>query len=167
MRVAQSLEAVENQETGHGRQRRGSTQTRFPEEEGPETEATRIAEQILAKLIGLSLDRVGTRRDAHPLQGRSDRVRSVDRETSPAPLKDAPKNKHDKGTEKATERNQGRSPSTERSRSRNRDGPPQCWGIPSSDGIPNGVADFFFFFFFSPSRFPPAAENGISGGQTQ
>ncbi len=37
---------------------------------------------------------------------------------------------------------------------------PILWGIPSSDGIPYGLADFFFFF--SPS----AAENGISGGQT-
>ncbi len=38
------------------------------------------------------------------------------------------------------------------------------WGIPSSDGIPYGLADFFFVcvFFFSPS----AAENGIPGGQT-
>ena len=39
------------------------------------------------------------------------------------------------------------------------------WGIPSSDGIPYGLADFFFLcvcFFFSPS----AAENGIPGGQT-
>ncbi len=50
MRVARSLEAVENQETGHGGQRWGSTQTRFSEEERPETEATRITEQILAKL---------------------------------------------------------------------------------------------------------------------
>ncbi len=49
MRVARSLEAIESQETGYGRQRRGSNQTRFSEE-GPETEATRIAEQILAKL---------------------------------------------------------------------------------------------------------------------
>ncbi len=27
-----------------------------------------------------------------------------------------------------------------------------CWGIPSSDGIPIGAADFFFFFFFSFRR---------------
>ncbi len=27
------------------------------------------------------------------------------------------------------------------------------WGIASSDGIPNGLADFFFFFFFSSSYF--------------
>ncbi len=50
MHVAWLLEAVENQETGHGRQHQGSTQTRFSEEEGPEIEATRISEQILAKL---------------------------------------------------------------------------------------------------------------------
>ncbi len=50
MRVARSLEAVENQETGHGRQRRGSAQIQFSEEEKPKTEATHIAEQILAKL---------------------------------------------------------------------------------------------------------------------
>ncbi len=50
MRVAQSLEAVENQEAGHGRQHRGSTQARFSAEEGPETEATWIVDQILARL---------------------------------------------------------------------------------------------------------------------
>ncbi len=50
MRVAQSLEAIKNQETGHGRQHQGSTQNRFSEEEGHETEATRIVDQILAKL---------------------------------------------------------------------------------------------------------------------
>ncbi len=39
------------------------------------------------------------------------------------------------------------------------------WGIPSSDGIPYGLADFFFF---SPPPPPPsAAEYGIFGGQTQ
>ncbi len=37
------------------------------------------------------------------------------------------------------------------------------WGIPSSDGIPYGLAFFFCVcVFFSPS----AAENGIPGGQT-
>ena len=50
MRMARSLEAVENQEAGHGRQRRGSTQARFSEKEGPETQATWIADQILARL---------------------------------------------------------------------------------------------------------------------
>ncbi len=50
MHIAGSLEAVEGQEAGHGRQRRSSTQTRFSEEEGSEMEAAHIAEQILAKL---------------------------------------------------------------------------------------------------------------------
>ena len=50
MRVARLLEAVENQETGHGRQRRGSAQTQLLEEEGFETEATWIMDQILARL---------------------------------------------------------------------------------------------------------------------
>ncbi len=66
MCVARSLEAVESQEAGHGWQRRGSIQTRFLEEEGPKTEATHIAEQILAKL-GPNLGRAGTRKDVNPL----------------------------------------------------------------------------------------------------
>ncbi len=41
------------------------------------------------------------------------------------------------------------------------------WGIPSSDGIPYGLADFFFFFFPPPPPPPSAAEYGIFGGQTQ
>ncbi len=44
MCVPRSLEAVDDQETGHGRQCRGSTQTQFSEEEGPETEATCIVD---------------------------------------------------------------------------------------------------------------------------
>ncbi len=36
MRVAHSLEAVENQEDGHGRPHRGSNQTRFSDGERPE-----------------------------------------------------------------------------------------------------------------------------------
>ncbi len=28
------------------------------------------------------------------------------------------------------------------------------WGIPSSDGIPYGLADFFFFFFYYFFSFP-------------
>ncbi len=50
MSVARSLEAVENQEVGHGRLRQGSTQARFLEGEGSETEATCIVDQILARL---------------------------------------------------------------------------------------------------------------------
>ncbi len=48
----------------------------------------------------------------------------MERETSPAPSKDSSKSK---GAEKAVERNRGRLPSTDRSRSRNREGPPQCY----------------------------------------
>ncbi len=35
------------------------------------------------------------------------------------------------------------------------------WGIPSSDGIPNGVAEFFFFFLLPPPKmaFPEAKRN--------
>ncbi len=123
MRVARSLEAVEDQESGHGRQRQGSTQARFSEEEGPETEATRIVDQILAKLAPeLRQSRDPKRR--LPTPG-PQRVRSVlDQETSPAPQKDAPKSRN---MEKATERHRERSLSAKRSRSRNRDGPPQCY----------------------------------------
>ena len=51
MRIARSLEAVQGEETGRGRMRRGPAQARFAEEsEGYESEATRIADQILAKI---------------------------------------------------------------------------------------------------------------------
>ena len=114
MRVARSLEAVKNQETGHGRLRRRSIQTRFSEEGGPEAQATRIVKQILAKLRPeLRQSRDPKRRP--PIPG-PQRVRSGDRETSPAPSKDSSKSK---GPEKSVERNRGRSLSTDRSRSRN------------------------------------------------
>ncbi len=81
MHVARSLEAMENQETGHGRQRRGSAQTRFTEEEGPKTEATQIVDQILARLgAKLRQSRDPKRRPSTP---GPQRVRSVDRETCP------------------------------------------------------------------------------------
>ncbi len=48
--IARSLEAIEGQEASHGWQRQGPSQTRFPEEEGSDTEAARIAEQIWANL---------------------------------------------------------------------------------------------------------------------
>ncbi len=102
MRVARSLEAVEGQEARHGQQRRGSTQTRFSEEEGPETEATRIGEQILAKL-GPELRQSRDPKRRLPTPG-PQRVRSVERETSPATLKDSSKSK---GAEKVVERNRG------------------------------------------------------------
>ncbi len=51
MRIARSLEAVEGEETGRGRVRRGPNQTRFTDEtDGSESEATRIADQIWAKI---------------------------------------------------------------------------------------------------------------------
>ncbi len=122
MRMARSLEAVENQEVGHGRPRRGSTQARFSEGEGSETEATRIVDQILARL-GPELRQSRDPKRRPPTLG-PQRVRSVEREVSPAPPKEPSKNK---GPEKTGERNRGRSPSTDRSRSRNREGPPQCY----------------------------------------
>ncbi len=70
MHVAQSLEAIENQETGHGQQGRGSTQTRFSEAEGPETEAMRIVDQILAKL-GSELRQSRDLKRRLPLEGRN------------------------------------------------------------------------------------------------
>ena len=116
------MEAVENQEVGHGRPRRGSNQARFSEGEGSETETTRIVDQILARL-GPELRQSRDPKRRPPTPG-PQRVRSVEREVSPAPLKEPFKKK---GPEKAGERNRGRSPSTDRSRSRNRDGPPQCY----------------------------------------
>ena len=91
MLVARSLEAVEDQEVGHGRQRRSSTQTRLSEEEGPEMEATRIAEQILAKL-GPEFRQSRDPKRRPPTPG-PQRVRSVERETSPAAPRDSSKNK--------------------------------------------------------------------------
>ncbi len=122
MRMARSLEAVENQEAGHGRQHRGSTQARFSEEEGPEIEKTRIVDQILARL-GPELRQSRDPKRRPPTPG-PQRVRSVEREVSPAPPKEPSKNKR---PEKAGEQNRGRLPSTYRSRSRNREGPPQCY----------------------------------------
>ena len=122
MRVARSLEAVENQEAGHGRPHRRSTQARFSEEEGSEMEATQIVDQILARL-GPELRQSRDLKRRPPTPGPQS-VRSVDRETSPAPSEKPSKNK---GSEKAGERNRGRSPSADRNRSRNREGPPQCY----------------------------------------
>ena len=51
MRIARSLEAVEGEETGRSRSRRGPAQTRFTDEtEGSESEVARITDQILAKI---------------------------------------------------------------------------------------------------------------------
>ncbi len=132
MRAAQSLEAIKKQETGHGRPRRGSTETRFSEEEGPETEATHIVDQILAKL-GPKLRQSRDKKRRPPIPG-PQCIRSADSETSPAPSKDSSKSK---GPEETGEHNRGRSPSTDRSRSRNREGPPQVQGIRALyEGLP-------------------------------
>ncbi len=122
MRVARSLEAVENLEAGHGRPRRGLNQARFSEGEGPETETDRIVDQLLARL-GPELRQSRDLKRRPPTLG-PQRVRSVEWETSPAHPKEPSNNK---GPEKTGERNRGRSPSTDRSRSRNRDGLPQCY----------------------------------------
>ncbi len=108
MRVARSLEAVENQEAGHGRQRWGSNQTRFSEGEGSETETTRIVDQLLARL-GPELRQSRDPKRRPPTPG-PQHVTSVEREVSPAPPKEPSKKK---GPEKAGERNRGRSPSTD------------------------------------------------------
>ena len=51
MRIARSLEALEGEEAGRGRVRRGPTQARFTDEiEGSESEAMRIADQIWPKI---------------------------------------------------------------------------------------------------------------------
>ncbi len=98
MRVARSLEGVENQEAGHGRLRQGSTQARFSEGEGSETEAMQIVDQILARL-GSELRQRRDPKRRPPTPG-PQRVRSVEREVSPAPPKEPSKNK---GPEKAGE----------------------------------------------------------------
>ncbi len=117
--MTRSLEAVENQEAGHGRQRRGSTQARFSEEEGPKTDATRIMDQILARL-GPELRQSRNPKRRPPTPG-PQRVRSIERDVSPAPLKEPSK---DNSPKKTGERNRGHSPSADR---RNRDRPPQCY----------------------------------------
>ncbi len=113
MHVARSLEAVENQEVGQGRPRRGSMQARFSEGKGSETEAMPIVDQILARL-GPELRQSRDPKRCPPTPGLQ-HVRSVEREVSPAPPKETSKNK---GPEKTGERNRGRSPSTDRSWSR-------------------------------------------------
>ncbi len=110
-------------------------------------EAARIAEQILAEL-GPEFRQSRDAKQRSPTPG-PQRVRSVEREASPAVSKDTSKNK---GAEKTVERNRGRSPSADRSRSRNREDPPQCykckgyghfmWDCVSSDFYtvgPNGL----------------------------
>ena len=68
MRVARSLEALENQETGHGRQRRGSTQTQFSEEEGLRQKQRALLSKFWPSW-GSNLDRAGTKKNVLQLQG--------------------------------------------------------------------------------------------------
>ncbi len=123
MRIARSLEAVEGKETGRSRSRRGPAQARFTDEtEGSESEVTRIAEQILAK-IGPELHQSRDPKRRRPTPG-PQRVSSAERTATPPARKDASTKAK---REKSKEKERGRSPSTERSRSRSRDGPPLCY----------------------------------------
>ncbi len=91
MRVSRSLEAVENQEAGHGRQRRGPTQARFSEEEGLEMDATRIVDQILARL-GPELRQGRDPKRCPPTPG-PQHVRSVQRKCPPLLQRNPPRTK--------------------------------------------------------------------------
>ncbi len=123
MRIARSLEAVEGEETGRGRVRRGPSQALFTDEtDGSESEATRIADQIWAK-IGPELRQSRDPKHRPPTPG-PQRVRSAERTTTPPVRRDASTKAK---REKSKEKERGRSPSTEMSRSRSRDGPSQCY----------------------------------------
>ena len=100
MRIAHSLEAVEGEETVRGRMRRGPTQARFTEEtQGSESEVTRIADQIWAK-IGPELRQSRDPKHRPPTSG-PQQVRSVERTaTSPAPKDASTEAKHEKSKEK-------------------------------------------------------------------
>ncbi len=88
MRIARSLEAVEGEETGRGHARRSHAQTRFAEEgEGYESEATRIADQILAK-IGPELRQSRDPKRRPPMPG-PQQVRSAEWMVTPPARKDA------------------------------------------------------------------------------
>ncbi len=90
MHIARSLEAVEGEETGRGRQPRGSAQTGYTKEEGSYVEANRIVEQILAKL-GPEL-RPSRDPKRHPLTPGPQRVCSAERTETPTPHRDQPAN---------------------------------------------------------------------------
>ncbi len=123
MRIARSLEAVEGEETGRGRVRRGPSQARFTDEtDGSESEAKRIADQIWAN-IGPELRQSRDPERRPPTPG-PQRVHSAERTTTPPAHRDA---STEAKREKSKEKERGRSPSTERNRSRSRDGPPQCY----------------------------------------
>ena len=88
MRIARSLEAVEGEETGRGRVRRGPTQARFTDEtEGSESEATRIADKIWAK-IGPELCQSRDPKCRPPTPG-PQRVCSAEGTATPPARKDA------------------------------------------------------------------------------
>ncbi len=77
---------------GRGRPRRGTTQARFAEEEGSDSDATRIVEQILAKLWpDLQQNREPSRRPPTP---GPQKVCSAERETAQTPTKDHSKGKN-------------------------------------------------------------------------
>ena len=135
MRITTSLEAVEGEEAGHGRQRWGPAQPRFPEEEGSDAEAAQIAEQILTKL-GPDFQQSRDPKRRPPTPG-PQCASSVEREMSQSMPRDTSKGK---SVDKSTERNQGRSPSTDRSQSINREGPPAVFQVqrvwPFHAGLP-------------------------------
>ncbi len=85
-------------------------------------EATHIADQILAKL-GPQFQQSRDLKQRPPTP-EPQWVRSVDREASPPVSKDISKNK---SADETVEHNRGRSPFADRSRLRNREGPPQCY----------------------------------------
>ncbi len=88
MRIARSLVAVEGEETGRGRVRRGPTQARFTDEtEGSESEVTRIADHIWAK-IGPELRRSRDPKRRPPTPG-PQRVHSAEQTATPPARRDA------------------------------------------------------------------------------
>ena len=149
MRIARSLEAVEGEETGRGRVRRGPTQAQFTDEtEGSESEATHIADQIWAK-IGPELRQSRDPKRRPPTPG-PQRVRSAERTATPPVRRDA---STEARREKSKEKERGHSPSTERSRSRGRDGPPQCY---KCKGFGHFMHDFpsLHFYTVGPNGLP-------------
>ena len=87
MRIARSLEEVEGEEMGRSRMRRSPAQTRFAEEsEGYESEATCIADHILAK-IGPELWPSRDPKHCPPMPG-PQRVRSAEGAVMPPSCKD-------------------------------------------------------------------------------
>ena len=100
MRIACLLESVEGEETGRIRARREPTQARFTNEtEGSESEATRIADQIWAK-IGPELRQSRDPKRRPPTPG-PQQVRSVERTATSLARKDiSTEAKHEKSKER-------------------------------------------------------------------